>query len=268
MAIRTARPSHLPISTSLRRIGRGRMASAIPDSMSLAIAGAATSVEPSASTPLNMKATKMVSWDAASRTCAGVTSFIVGKRLNPQLVSTITTIVNSGSASSSLRRDASRMVRRAMVNTRITRGKSRDPVPSVALLLQQLQKPVFEGFVSRLDGIDAAAQPDDLADQVRHPIRGHAAEGEPLALILERAVALQRRPSSRLEPGRSDSNRAISLENLRHRAGGNHPAVVDDRDAVTDLLDLGQEMRVEEHGGAPRLELPDDLADVVTAHRV
>ena len=33
----------------------------IPDSMSLLIAGEATSTEPSASTPLNMKAMKMVS---------------------------------------------------------------------------------------------------------------------------------------------------------------------------------------------------------------
>src|SRR2546425_1245141 len=43
--------------------------------MSLAMLGAATSVEPSASTPLNMNATRIVSCDAATRTSAGVTPF-------------------------------------------------------------------------------------------------------------------------------------------------------------------------------------------------
>jgi hypothetical protein len=91
------------------------MASAIPDSISLATVGAATSVEPRARTPLNMKATRMVNCEAANRTSAGVTPFIEGSRLNPQLVKAITTTVSTPSASKSRRRDASRMVRRAMV---------------------------------------------------------------------------------------------------------------------------------------------------------
>ena len=102
--------------TSLRRIGRGRIASAIPDSMSLAMLGAATSVEPSASTPLNMNATRIVSCDAATRTSAGVTPFMVGSRLNPQLVKTITTRVSRARARSNFRRDASRTVNRAIVS--------------------------------------------------------------------------------------------------------------------------------------------------------
>src|SRR5260370_176722 len=118
----------------LRRIGRGRIASAIPDSMSLAMLGAATRGDPSASTPLNMKATRIVSCDDANRTSAGVTPFTVGSRLKPQVVSTITATVSAPSASNSLRREASRMVSRAIVRTWLTvsrqgRGIPACPVP-------------------------------------------------------------------------------------------------------------------------------------------
>src|SRR2546430_2712829 len=67
----------------LRRIGRGRIASAIPDSISLAMLGAATTVEPSARTPLNMKAITMVNCEAASRTSGGVSRAGAARRGAP-----------------------------------------------------------------------------------------------------------------------------------------------------------------------------------------
>jgi len=104
-------------------MGRGRIASAMPDSMSLATLGAATRVEPSARTPLNMNATRIVNWEAASRTSAGVTPFMPGNRLKPQLVSAMTTTVSTPRASSRRRRDASRIVSRAMVRAGGTTGR-------------------------------------------------------------------------------------------------------------------------------------------------
>src|SRR5439155_1048140 len=43
---------------------------------------------------------------------------------------------------------------------------------------------------------------------------------------------------------------------------------VDDRHAVADLLDLGEEVRVEEHGRPELAQPADDLAHVVAAHRI
>src|SRR6202162_2459547 len=137
----------------LRRIGRGRIASAIPDSMSLAMLGAATRVEPRASTPLNMKAIKMVSCDAASRTSAAETFYRVG-------------------------------------------------------------------------------QPRGAAP----------ASGPPLASILGVTEFAQPGPAVGWQAGHPDSNRAVLSEDLRHRAGGDHPAVIDHREPVADLLDLAEQM--------------------------
>src|ERR1700694_4036948 len=206
----------------LRRIGRGRIASAIPDSISLAMLGAATRVEPSASTPLNMKAIKMVSCEAASRTSADVTLFIVGSRLKPQLVSTTTTTVRMPSASNSLRRDASRIVSRAIV----------------------------------------------LTDQLRDAIGVEPTKGEPFPFVLQVSELAEPGPVGGGQSGHPDADRAVLAQDLRHGSGRDHPAVVYHREPVADLFDLAQQVRVEKDGGAARLQLADDLSDVMAPDRI
>ena len=44
--------------------------------------------------------------------------------------------------------------------------------------------------------------------------------------------------------------------------------MVDDGEAIADLLDLAEQVGVEKDGGATRLQLPDDLSDVVASDRI
>src|SRR5205823_11556650 len=122
----------------------------------------------------------------------------------------------------------------------------------------------LERLVARLDRVDAPALADDLGDQLRHTISGEAAERQPIALVLQ--------GPERAEPGAAvhgqsrdpDPNRAFPSEDLCHRSRRDHPAMVNYGEAVADLFDLAQQVRVEKHGGTARLQGADDLADVVT----
>src|SRR6266849_125644 len=60
----------------------------------------------------------------------------------------------------------------------------------------------------------------------------------------------------------------VGAQQLVERAVSDDLAAVDDDHAVADLFDLGQEMRVEEHGDAALAQRADDLAHVVAADGV
>jgi hypothetical protein len=68
--MRIARPSHLPITTSLRRTGRASMDSSKPLSTSLEMRGPATTAALSASTPLYMKVIAIRSCEVTCCTAA------------------------------------------------------------------------------------------------------------------------------------------------------------------------------------------------------
>src|SRR5579864_6747118 len=117
--------------------------------------------------------------------------------------------------------------------------------------------------MARLDGIDAAALPDDLADEIRNSLRRKSAKGQPLALVIDPAEACQSRTCGGLESGRPNPDRSVGAQDLGHAPGRDHPATVDDGDPIADLLDLAQQVRVQKHGGPSRLEGADDLPDVM-----
>src|SRR5438445_1151729 len=139
---------------------------------------------------------------------------------------------------------------------------------SLLLLLEQLQEAILERLVPWLDRVDAAALADDLRDELRHAFAGEAAERQPFALVLQVPEFAKLGPAAGGQSRHPDSDRAVLSQNLRHRSGRDHPAVVDHGEAVADLLDLGQQVRVEKHRGAARLQGADDLAYVVTPYRV
>jgi len=109
---RATSPSHLPATYSARDIGRARSASAMPDSSSPEIAGAAMNTAASDSTQLNMNITRMSSWDTIVFFCGSGSGCPALRRSSmretPQTVRAMTTIVSRISARSSLRRAASR----------------------------------------------------------------------------------------------------------------------------------------------------------------
>src|SRR5438105_7229861 len=139
---------------------------------------------------------------------------------------------------------------------------------SLVLLLEQLEEAILERLVPWLDRVDAAALAHDLRDELRHAFAGEAAERQPFALVLQVPEFAKPGAAAGGQSRHPDSDRAVLSQDLRHRSGRDHPAVVDHGEAVADLLDLGQQVRVEKHRGAARLERADDLADVMTPNRV
>src|SRR5260370_20308778 len=136
------------------------------------------------------------------------------------------------------------------------------------LFLQQLQEAILERLVARLDSIYPAALANDLSDQLGYAIRSEAAECQPFALVFEVPEPTEAGAAGCRQPGHADANRPILSHDLRHRPFRDHPAVIYDRAPVADLLNLPQQVGVEKHRGAARLELPDDLADIVAPDRV
>src|SRR5205807_6411505 len=174
-------PSQRPSTISLRRRGRGTMARITPDSMSDAIAGAATKTDAKASRKLNMKQARismMASiWVMSEAVVLGPPS--VGTLEKPQPIPAITISVSAPSAIRSRRREASTSVSRAIVRIAI----------SGLLLLQQLQEAVLQRLLSRLDGVDPPAQADDRLDQLRHGGLFQAVHRQPVAFGRDRAEA-------------------------------------------------------------------------------
>src|SRR5438105_10350137 len=86
---------------------------------------------------------------------------------------------------------------------------------SLVLLLEQLEEAVLERLVARLDGVDAAALADDFRDELRHAIGGEAAEGQPLALVLQVPEGAETGAAAGGESRHPDSNRTVLSQDLR-----------------------------------------------------
>src|SRR2546428_13126010 len=104
----------------------------------------------------------------------------------------------------------------------------------------------------RLDGIDASALADQLADQLWYTIGVETAKGQPFAFVLQPPELDKRGPAGGRQPGDADSDRAGLPQDLRHGAGRDHPAVVNDREPVAGPVRLGPPVGVLEDGGCTR----------------
>src|SRR6185437_9681836 len=159
----------LPSTTSARRIGRGRMASNNPDSISIARAGAARKLAPIAITTLNMKAIRIKNAAILRRASSGengVPSLWLRwvSLEKPQAVSPITNGVRMKTVSTTRRRIASNTVSRAIVSTG-------GMLPS----FQQVQESLLQGMMTWLDRVDAGAHPYQARHQIRYRLAGDAA---------------------------------------------------------------------------------------------
>src|SRR5258708_26506450 len=111
--------------------------------------------------------------------------------------------------------------------------------------------------------IDASAHPHDAFDRFGYARFVEVRECQVLALVIEVAEARQVVLVGLLESGHAHAHRR-SMQKLVHRPCRDDAAVVDYRDAVAQLLDLTQEVRVEKDCAAAFGETPDDLAYIAT----
>src|SRR5438477_2585572 len=121
--------------------------------------------------------------------------------------------------------------------------------------------------MARLHRVDATSALDDRADELRHALRRDRADDEPLTLVREVAERAQAIERAVLESRGAHAD-GVSGKEVAECSDLDDAALVDDRDAIADLFDLGQQMRVEEHRRATCLQRPDDLTHVVAADRV
>src|SRR3989475_5692354 len=121
--------------------------------------------------------------------------------------------------------------------------------------------------MARLDGVHAAAEPHDVGHELGHALGIDPAYGQPVALVVELPEARKARLCCAIEVGHAYPH-GVTAEELVERALRDHAAAVDDGDAVTDLLHLAEEVRVEENGRAALAQPADDLAHVVPADRI
>src|SRR5438309_4581745 len=195
------------------------MARITPDSMSDAIAGAATKTDAKASRKLNMKQARismMASiWVMSEAVVLGPPS--VGTLEKPQPIPAITISVSAPSAIRSRRREASTSVSRAIVRIAIS-----------GLLLQQLQEAVLQRLLSRLDGVDPPAQADDRLDQLRHGGLFQAVHRQPVAFGRDRAEAAQV-SCPPVQPRYVDPDQVGALEEVTERADRDHAPLGEDR---------------------------------------
>src|SRR5690348_8301333 len=75
-------------------------------------------------------------------------------------------------------------------------------------------------------------------------------------------------PPALTEPGNLQAYAAVSSEQLVEAAGGDTRPLVDDCDAIADVLCLLEQVGVEEHCAAALAQSTNDLAHVVTSDRV
>ena len=107
------------------------------------------------------------------------------------------------------------------------------------------------------------------ADQLAH--RAVARLDDQVLLVGLDLVAAEQRRDDRARPGLvggQQLDRRVLGAQLAHRPLDDDPALVDDRRAVADLLDLVQQVRGEEDRGAAGAELAHQLAHVLHALRV
>src|SRR5947199_395395 len=117
------------------------------------------------------------------------------------------------------------------------------------------------------DGAPANTQSDDMRDEVWDAVRVDAAHDEPIAVLVDRAERreLVLRAARKTRDAYAHS---VAAQQLVERPLGDDLPAIDDRDAIADLLDLGEQVRIEEHGDAAVTQATDDLADVVAPDRI
>src|SRR2546423_499363 len=264
MATRTARPIHLPITTSLRRSGRASIERRSPLSTSLEMSGPATTAALSARTPLYMNTMTIRSCELTSATWSGGS-------VSPRLLVTVVILLKphaENPTTSSVRiRSARRSLRRSAAQQLIHRARG-DDAPVV-------------------DHGHAVANLFHLTEQVRVEKHG-CAPGRQAADDLAHVV-----PADRIERGgrlveedelRLSQQRGAEAEPLLHALGEGAHAIaraVTQPDGVDHGLDLvfpararqRRELAVQrEHllGGEPAL-VPEKLgkvADVASSPEV
>src|ERR1035437_3230585 len=240
-ASRQESPSHLPSTTEPRRIGRGKMARARPDSKSAAMAGAARNTAPTPRTTLNMKAISTTKRASLSVTAAGASGTPLlsrrsVRRENPQAVTPTTSGVSSSTASTSRRRTASNRVSRAITSASISRS------------LQDLQKTLFQGRSTRLHGLNARTQADQGAHQVRHRGRADVVHLVPAVHPDDRTIGGQRGLDRARQLGTANAYAVRLGRQLGHGAHGDHLPAVHHGHPVAHLLHLREQIRIEQDG--------------------
>ena len=129
------------------------------------------------------------------------------------------------------------------------------------------EEALLERAPARADLVDLGAHRDERRDEVGTAVGVHRPDRQQVAVERRRPEPLDRRQVGRAEPGDPDLRLGLA-EHVVELAAGDDPAVVDDRDAVADLLDLAQQVRVQEHRGAAVGGGADDAPDVDPADRV
>ena len=109
--------------------------------------------------------------------------------------------------------------------------------------------------------MDAAAGRDQCGDEVRDPLGGQRTDREPVALERHGAEGRGGCPASVAELGDAQAD-PVGGDDLVERPRRDDPAVVEDDHAVAHPLDLGQQVRVEDHRGATVTRGAHDRPDV------
>src|SRR6267378_4167130 len=121
--------------------------------------------------------------------------------------------------------------------------------------------------MSWFDRVDAAPEPHDLGDELGNTLGIYSAYDQPLAFVVELSETGKGRLRCSIEAAGAYPY-GVTAKELVERPLRDDAAAIHDRDAVADLLDLAQQMRVEENGRASFAESADDLAHVVPADRI
>src|SRR5438552_13285860 len=103
--------------------------------------------------------------------------------------------------------------------------------------------------MTRLDRVDAAAQPHDVGDELGNALGIDPAYDQPVALVVEVPEAREARRCCSIEVGHPYPH-GVTAEELVEGALRHHAAAIDDGDPVAHLLHLAEEMRIEKDGRA------------------
>src|SRR5207245_102177 len=146
-----------------------------------------------------------------------------------------------------------------------TRTRTAVPLSSSSIVPAAITRP-WSTTATR-DLVDPPAQRDDRGHQLGDALDVQLRERQVLALIVARTKGRQLALFAVVQSAHTHPHRSAA-EQLIHSPRRDHPAVVDDGDAIAHLLDLAEEVGVEEHRGAPFGELANDLADVVPSNGI
>ncbi len=254
----TADPSHRPRSKSARRSGRASSASATPDSRSPPTAGAPTNAAVIASTKLNMNAIRIRTCETPIRISSSSTPSARASSTNrdrPNATSRTDTIVRTDEDPDDAPPDE------------LLHRESRDDDHASVAPVIELEEARLERTATRLDRMDTTTGGHDGRHEIRDSRAIERPDREPVVVDRHGTEGLDGGPSPLVEVGHAEPN-AVDRDDIVERPRGDHPAAVEDDHAVADPLDLGQQVRVEDHRGAAIARRADDGADVRSPDRI